>query len=103
MVKSNKQVVISGGLKQQFLKLKLLIMKKLQSLGRSLSKNEQKRISGGQEEFAQCRAICHCSPTCQTTGICNVSPCSAQDDVGVQCGGTYYTCSQICYLGGCNS
>ncbi|MFL9485007.1 hypothetical protein ACI6Q2_19640 [Chitinophagaceae bacterium LWZ2-11] len=51
--------------------------------------------SGG---FASCTVTCHCTSTVTNRGICKSNPCSATDDVGVQCGSTYYSCSTICIM-----
>ena len=88
---SNKYVVISGGLKQHFFKFKSLFMKKLQSLGRSLSKKEQKKIMGGDE--GQCGSGCSgtCALICNgvaTAGNCRFSQHHNKCNCAVACSGS---------------
>lgn len=74
-------------------------MKKFESLGRSLSKGEQKKIMGGDDEnLAQCTVRCTCSGHSAIDAHCpsNISSCSATDEVSITCDTWTQSCSYIC-------
>jgi hypothetical protein len=73
-------------------------MKKIKSLGRSLSKGEQKNVIGGTEEPASCTVYCTCGPTQALRASCwsTTTSCSATDESGITCDGQNFSCVYLC-------
>lgn len=70
-------------------------MKRMISLGTSLSKADQKKIVGGYGCYVSCTSTCSVNATCS-----GGSPCTSSQ-TGVTCGSTYYTNSQVCAKSTC--
>jgi len=73
-------------------------MKKIESLGRSLSKGEQKNVIGGLDDFASCTVYCTCGPNQALRASCwaSTTSCSAADESGITCDGTNFSCTFLC-------
>lgn len=75
-------------------------MKRLTNLGSALSRDQQKRILGGDAPAEGCNLIIKCNDVCWARPSCAVSECS-HTDTTVTCGTVTYTNSSVCSQAGC--
>ena len=66
-------------------------MKKLENLGKSLTRDEQKRVLGGRaEEGGTCSTICY---NCVALSMYCSTTCTPNSH-GIWCNGTFHACPQ---------